>query len=219
MYEYIILEMSNQEQIMEISDQEILNTMTFNEFNLYPEIIVDSLDEINEILNDSSIEDHVFVPGDYLRVYVGNNQTIVRMYEIKKCANYLGVIDTEEQFFDPLLTPPQTPPHEGMHVVSPNGGKRKSKKNKKINKRTLTRKGGSGKKLDLRITDENGNELFVPVVKDKNGNLTYSEDANIFASIRSDGVPPKYSSNWKNFDTKALKNGGKRKNKTKKKSN
>ena len=108
-----------------------------------------------------------------------------------------------------------------MNVVSPYGGKRKSKKNKKLNKRIFTRKGGSKEtRLDLRITDENGKELFVPVIKDKNGNLTYSEDANIFATIRSDGVPPIYSPKMKDFDTIAFQNRGKSKNnKTKKKSN
>ena len=125
---------------------------------------------------------------------------------------------SDQQYFN---TSPQMP-HQtqpGMHVVSP-GGKRKSKKNKKLNKRITTRKGGSGKKLDLRITDENGQVMFVPVIKDKNGNLTYSEDANIFATIRSDGVPPIYSPKWKDFDTIAFQNRGKSKNnKTKKKSN
>ena len=38
--------------------------MTFNEFNLYPGIVVDSLDQIDNVLNDPTIEDHVFVPGD-----------------------------------------------------------------------------------------------------------------------------------------------------------
>jgi len=210
--------MNNQSQFNEITDQEILDTMTFNEFNLYPGIAVDNLEQIDNVLNDPTIEDHVFVPGDYLRVYVGDDQTNVHMYEIKKCGIYLGTIDTEQQFFDPLLTPPQTPPHEGMNVVSPSGGKRKSKKNKKkINKRTLTRKGGSGKRLDLRITDENGQELFVPVVTDEKGNLKYSEDANIFATIRSDGVPPTYTKEWEKMDKKAFPTAGKsKKNKTKK---
>ena len=99
--------------------------------------------------------------------------------------------------------------------------KEKVKKNKNLNKRIFTRKGGSKEtRLDLRITDENGKELFVPVIKDKNGNLTYSEDANIFATIRSDGVPPIYSPKMKDFDTIAFQNRGKSKNnKTKKKSN
>jgi hypothetical protein len=222
----------------EMTDQEFLNTMTFEELNSYPALLLDIqegtilyeediLQGINRILNDSRYEDHVFVPGDYLRVNIGNDQTNVHMFKIKKCGIYLGTINIEQQYNDrqptppltPPLTPPRTPPREGMAVVSPGGGKRKSKKNKKLNKRILTRKGGSGKKkLDLRITDENGQELFVPVIKDKNGNLTYSEDGNILASIRSKGVPPTFSSEWENFDTKALKKGGKsKKNKTKKK--
>ena len=52
MYEYIILEMNNQSQFNEITDQEILDTMTFNEFNLYPGIAVDNLEQIDNVLND-----------------------------------------------------------------------------------------------------------------------------------------------------------------------
>jgi hypothetical protein len=228
MYEYIILEMSNY-----LSDQRFLNTITFNEFNSFPQIMVtnseeDNLQEenilqgVNRVLNDSRYEDYGFNPDVYVRVYIGNDHRNVRMYQIKKCGIYLGTIDTEQQYFNtPPQTPPQTPPREGMNVVSPYGGKRKSKKNKNLNKRIFTRKGGSKEtRLDLRITDENGKELFVPVIKDKNGNLTYSEDANIFATIRSDGVPPIYSPKMKDFDTIAFQNRGKSKNnKTKKKSN
>ena len=214
MYEYIILEMNNQ-----MTDQEFLNTMTFAEFNSFPEIVVDNESEINELLHESTADDDLFVLGDHLRVHIGNNQRYVHMYEIKKCAVYVGTIDTGEQYVDNYQTPPQSP-REDINVISPGGGKRKSKKNKKINKRTLTRKGGSGKRLDLRITDENGQELFVPVVTDEKGNLKYSEDANIFATIRSDGVPPIYSPEWKDFDTIAFQNRGKsKKNKTKKKNN
>ena len=59
MYEYIILkmnEMNIQSLFNEITDQEILDTMTFNEFNLYPGIVVDSLDQIDNVLNDPTIK-------------------------------------------------------------------------------------------------------------------------------------------------------------------
>ena len=72
----------------EMTDQEFLNTMTFEEFNSFPEILLDFqegtilheediLQGVNRILNDSRYEDHVFVPGDYLRVNIGNDQTNV----------------------------------------------------------------------------------------------------------------------------------------------
>ena len=89
------------------------------------------------------------------------------------------------------------------------GGKKKKSrkvKNKKKNKsKKKTRKGGSNKRLSIGITDGSGNKLFVPIKKGKKGSLEYIKDEdNIFASIRSHGVPPVYNPKWKDFDTKAL---------------
>ena len=81
------------------SNAEDIHNMTLEEFNLFPAIIVDSLDEVDEQINDPNLSVYDFVVGDYLRVYVGNDQLNVRMYEIKKCAQYLGTINTQEQFF------------------------------------------------------------------------------------------------------------------------
>ena len=138
---------------------ENIENMSLEAFNVFPAIMVDSLDEINEQINAPDLTDNDFVVGDYLRVYVGNNQTNVRMYEIKKCAEYLGTINTLEQFFEddsmlmedsPPSTPPSSPgPHSNAAVVSPGGGKRRSrraikgrkgKKTRKLQKNSKTRK-------------------------------------------------------------------------------
>lgn len=137
---------------------ENIQNMSLEAFNVFPAIMVDSLDEINEQINAPDLTDNDFVVGDYLRVYVGNNQTNVRMYEIKKCAEYIGTINTLEQFFedDSMLmedSPPSTPPPSPGHgsnraVVSPGGGRRskralkgrKGKKTRKLQKNSKTRK-------------------------------------------------------------------------------
>ena len=129
---------------------ENIHNMSLEAFNVFPAIMVDSLDEINEQINAPDLTDDDFVVGDYLRVYVGNNQTNVRMYEIKKCAEYLGTINTEEQFVDdenmdmeesPPSTPPPSPgPRSNAPVVSPGGGKRRSKRAIKGRKGKKTRK-------------------------------------------------------------------------------
>ena len=84
-----------------------------------------------------------------MRVYVGNDQLNVRMYEIKKCAQYLGTINTQEQFFEEdytdttpdHMTPPPSPRgSSNAAIVSPSGGKRKGKKSRKLQKNTKTRK-------------------------------------------------------------------------------
>jgi len=98
--------------------------------------------------------------------------------------------------------------------------------------RSLRKKGGSGKGLPLNIKDEKGQNLHVPVEKDKDGTYQYNEDispAGTFAQVRSDGKTPQYDPNWRNFDKTAIefykenpenpknpKKGGKRK-KTKRK--
>tara|TARA_Y100000816_G_C26100822_1_gene583338 strand:- start:686 stop:1351 length:666 start_codon:yes stop_codon:yes gene_type:complete len=221
-----------------MNNQDTLDSMDFEEFSSYSRIELETMNELNNldnIVNDINLPDYVFVPEDYVRVYVRENRPNVGMYRIKKCLEYIGTINTEQQFSSPSSpnsspsspnSPPSTPPNQGtsnVMVVTPEslGGKKKKSRKVKNKKKNLTRKGGSKQtKLDLRITDKNGQELFVPVIKDKNGNLTYSEDANIFATIRSDGVPPIYSPKWKDFDTIAFQNGGKsKKNKTKKKNN
>lgn len=127
-----------------------IENMSREAFEVFPAILVDSLDEINEQINDPNLTDDDFVVGDYLRVYVGNNQTNVRMYEIKKCAEYLGTINTLEQFFEddnmlmedsPPTTPPPSPDHgSNRAVVSPGGGKRRSKRAIKGRKGKKTRK-------------------------------------------------------------------------------
>ena len=136
---------------------ENIENISLEEFNAFPQILVDSLDEINEQINDPNLTDDDFVIGDYLRVYVGNDQLNVRMYEIKKCAQYLGTINTQEQFFEedyedtpPDMTPPSSPgPRSNAPVVSPGGGKRRSrraikgrkgKKTRKFQKNSKTRK-------------------------------------------------------------------------------
>ena len=136
---------------------ENIQNMSLRAFNAFPSIYVDSLDEINEQINDPNLTDDDFVIGDYLRVYVGNDQLNVRMYEIKKCAQYLGTINTQEQFFEedymdtsPDMTPPSSPgPRSNAAVVSPGGGKRRSrraikggkgKKSRKLQKNSKTRK-------------------------------------------------------------------------------
>jgi hypothetical protein len=103
------------------------------------------------------------------------------------------------------------------------------RKNSSLKRRTLRKKGGSGKGLPLNIKDEKGQNLHVPVEKDKDGNYQYMEDighAGTFAQVRSDGTTPQYDPNWRNFDKTAIefykenpknpKKGGKRK-KTKRK--
>lgn len=238
-----------------MNNQDIIDSIDLEEFSSYPTIQLETISEIsniNNIVNDPNLPDYVYVPEDYVRVYIRDREPIVGIYRVEKCLRYIGAINTELQFnpsetlqlhnqvtpmtidtidspiyepYSPDTLPfyPESPPPLSVTTNegdSPNsisstgtliGGKKKKSrkvKNKKKNKsKKKTRKGGSGKKLDLRITDENGNELFVPVVKDKNGNLTYSEDANIFATIRSDGVPPTYTKGWEKMDKK----GGKRK--------
>lgn len=136
-----------------------IENMSREAFEVYDAIFVDSLDEINEQINDPNLTDDDCVVGDYLRVYVGNDQTNVRMYEIKKCAEYLGTINTEEQFVDdenmdmeesPPSTPPPSPDYNSnVNIVSPSGGKKKSrraikgrkgKKSRKLQKNSKTRK-------------------------------------------------------------------------------
>lgn len=136
-----------------------IENMSRQAFEVYDAIFVDSLDEINEQINDPNLTDDDCVVGDYLRVYVGNDQTNVRMYQIKKCAEYLGTINTEEQFVDddnmdmeesPPSTPPPSPDHDSnVNIVSPSGGKKKSrraikgrkgKKSRKLQKNSKTRK-------------------------------------------------------------------------------
>ena len=138
---------------------ENIENMSVEAFNVFPAIMVDSLDEINEQINAPDLTDNDFVVGDYLRVYVGNDQTNVRMYEIKKCAEYLGTINTLEQFFEddsilmedsPPSTPPPSPDHgSNVNIISPGGGKkrsrraikgRKGKKTRKLQKNSKTRK-------------------------------------------------------------------------------
>ena len=210
-----------------MNNQDIIDSMDLEEFSSFPRIELESISEIsniNNIVNDPNLPDYVFVPEDYVRVYVRENRPNVGIYRIKKCLEYIGTINTEQQFSSPSSpnSPPSTPPNQGtsnVMVVTPGslGGKKKKSRKVKNKKKNLTRKGGSGKKsdtdkkLDLRITDEDGNELFVPVVKDKNGNLIYSEDANIFATIRSVGKPPVYKKEWEKMDKNAFPNGGKRK--------
>lgn len=204
-----------------MNNQDTLDSIDFEEFSSFATIELETMNELNNldnIVNDLNLPDYVFVPEDYVRVYVRDNRPNVGMYRIKKCLEYIGTINTEQQFSSPSSpnSLPSTPPNQGtsnVMVVTPGslGGKKKKSRKVKNKKKNLTRKGGSGKKLDLRITDENGNELFVPVVKDKNGNLAYSEDANIFATIRSDGVPPTYTKDWEKMDKNAVKKGGKRK--------
>ena len=251
-----------------MNNQDIIDSIDLEDFSSYPTIELESINEIstiNNIVNDPNLPDYVFVPGNYLRLYIRGREPNVAIYEIKKCLRYIGTINTEQQFNPPetlqlhnQVTPmtidtidspiyepnspytppfaPESPPPLSVTTIegdSPNsisstgtliGGKKKKSrkvKNKKRNKnKKKTRKGGSDKRLPLGITDENENELFVTVVKDKKGKLAYSEDANIFATIRSDGVPPIYSPKMKDFDTIAFQNRGKSKNnKTKKKSN
>ena len=136
-----------------------IENMSREAFEVYDAIFVDSLDEINEQINDPNLTDDDCVVGDYLRVYVGNDQTNVRMYEIKKCAEYIGTINTEEQFVDdenmdmeesPPSTPPPSPDYNSnVNIVSPSGGKKKSrraikgrkgKKSRKLQKNSKTRK-------------------------------------------------------------------------------
>ena len=93
------------------------------------------------------------------------------------------------------------------------------RKNKSLKRRSLRKKGGSGKRLNLNIQDEKGEELYVPVEKGKYGNPEYGEDVGKhgnFAKIRSDGDTPQYNPDWKDkFDQIAInfrsKRGGKRK--------
>ena len=131
------------------SNAEDIHNITLQEFNLFPAIIVDSLDEVDEQINDPNLSVYDFVVGDTLRVYVGNDQLNVRMYEIKKCAQYLGTINTQEQFFEEdymdttpdHMTPPPSPRgSSNAAIVSPSGGKRKGKKSRKLQKNRKTRK-------------------------------------------------------------------------------
>ena len=258
-----------------MNNQDIIDSMDLEEFRSYPTIQVESINEIgdiNAIVNDPNLPDDVYGLGNYVRLYSRDREPLVGIFKIRKCLNFIGMINTERQFnhsqspplsshlsspayapsspslspeysinSPPMLispsististpqssiyTPPSTPINEEISDVMPVtprsvGGKKKKSRKVKNKKKNLTRKGGSDKRLLLGITDENENELFVPVVKDKKGKLAYSEDANIFATIRSDGVPPIYSPKMKDFDTIALQNRGKSKNnKTKKKSN
>jgi hypothetical protein len=108
------------------------------------------------------------------------------------------------------------------------------RKNSSLKRRTLRKKGGSdNKKLELGIKDERGNEIYVPIQRDNQGNL-YAEDKSAIdphtgkklddaAQLRTDRGAPEYHPNWRNFDEKAIKfyennhkKGGKRK-KTKRK--
>jgi len=133
---------------MDNNAEDIYN-LSLEEFNLFPAIIVDSLDEVDEQINDPNLSVYDFVVGDYMRVYVGNDQLNVRMYEIKKCAQYLGTINTQEQFFEEdymdttpdHMTPPPSPRRSSnAAIVSPSGGKRKGKKSRKLQKNSKTRK-------------------------------------------------------------------------------
>lgn len=93
--------------------------------------------------------------------------------------------------------------------------------NKSLKRRTLRKKGGSGKRLNLNIEDEKAQKLYVPVEEDKYGNLEYGEDVGKngnFAKIRADGKTPVYKPEWREkFDQIAInfkpKRGGKRKHK------
>ena len=257
-----------------MNNQDIIDSMNLEDFSSYPTIELESINEIstiNNIVNDPNLPINVYVPEDYVRLYIRGREPIVGIYKIEKCLRYIGAINTEFQFnlsqssplssrlsspyapnspslspeysvnSTPMLispsististpqssiyTPPSTPINEEISDVMPVtprsvGGKKKKSRKVKNKKKNLTRKGGSDKRLPLGITDENENELFVPVVKDKKGKLASREDANIFATIRSYGVPPIYSPKMKDFDTIAFQNRGKSKNnKTKKKSN
>ena len=133
---------------MDNNAEDIYN-LSLEEFNLFPAIIVDSLDEVDGQINDPNLSVYDFVVGDYVRVYVGNDQLNVRMYEIKKCAQYLGTINTQEQFFEEdymdttpdHMTPPPSPRgSSNAAIVSPSGGKRKGKKSRKLQKNSKTRK-------------------------------------------------------------------------------
>lgn len=140
------------------NNAEDIHNMPLEEFNVYPAITVNNLDEVNEQINDPNLSVYDFVVGDYMRVYLGNDQMNVRMYEIKKCAEYLGTINTQEQFFEEdymdttpdHMTPPPSPGHtSNAAIVSPSGGKRttpiarkerKGKKSRKLQKNRKTRK-------------------------------------------------------------------------------
>ena len=112
------------------------------------------------------------------------------------------------------------------------------RKNSSLKRRTLRKKGGSDndKKLELGIEDERGNQIFVPIQRDNQGNL-YAEDKSAIdphtgkklddaAQLRTDSGAPEYDPNWRKIDETAIKfykenpknpkRGGKRK-KTKRK--
>ena len=133
------------------NNAEDIYNLSLEEFNLFQAIIVDSLDEVDEQINDPNLSIYDFVVGDYVRVYVGNDQLNVRMYEIKKCAQYLGTINTQEQFFaedymdttpDHMTPPPSPGRSSNAAIVSPSGGKRKGRKSRKLQKNSKTRKKG-----------------------------------------------------------------------------
>ena len=81
--------------------------------------------------------------------------------------------------------------------------KRKTRKTRK----TRRRKGGvePDNKLDLNIRDAKGNELYVPIGRDKYGKKEYKYEPlgpnNDLATIRSNGKPPEINSSNFNFDS------------------
>ena len=84
-----------------MNNQDIIDSMDLEEFSSYPTIQLESVNEIsniNNIVNDPNLPDYVFVPGDYLRLYIRDREPNVAIYEIKKCLRYIGTINTEQQF-------------------------------------------------------------------------------------------------------------------------
>ena len=56
-----------------MNNQDIIDSIDLEDFSSYPTIELESINEIstiNNIVNDPNLPDYVFVPGNYLRLYI-----------------------------------------------------------------------------------------------------------------------------------------------------